>query len=438
MEPSRQPPSPVSECLLNIDLGELPDEDEQLYTAAQVANIACGGHAGDEHTMRRALEACARHGTRAGAHPSFEDRENFGRHELQVTPEVLRAQVAAQCTRLGRLASEVGVPLRYAKPHGALYHAANREPALARAVVAGVVEALGLGVTFIGPGMGALREATREAGLAYAREGFADRGTRPDGSLIPRGQPGAVLSDPSVARENALRLAMGGTVDTLCVHGDSPGAVAMAREVRAVLEVLALRSVSLGEGALRLVLPAHLEPRGVLETLKAEPGVVDVVVGEAHACVYFDPAAPPEDPRHVLGRLAVSTGAREEPPLITVRVRYDGPDLPGVAERSGLSVEDVVLLHASREYTVRTVGFLPGFSYLGEVDARLAVPRLATPRTRVPALSVGLAGRRTAIYPVASPGGWNLLGTAVDFTPFLPESGARLRLGDRVRFERVD
>jgi UPF0271 protein len=140
----------------------------------------------------------------------------------------------------------------------------------------------------------------------------------------------------------------------------------------------------------------------------------------------------------VLGRLALSSGPREEPPLITVRVRYDGPDLSAVAERVGLSVEDVVLLHVSREYTVRTVGFLPGFSYLGEVDARIAVPRLATPRTRVPALAVGVAGRRTAVYPVASPGGWNLLGTAVDFTAFRPESGAQLRLGDRVRFERMD
>ncbi|WNG51700.1 carboxyltransferase domain-containing protein [Archangium minus] len=428
----------MAECLLNIDLGELPDEDERLYTYAQVANIACGGHAGDEHSMLRALEACARHGTRAGAHPSFEDRANFGRQEVQVAPEVLRGQVAAQCARLMTLATDVGVPVRYAKPHGALYHAANREPALARAVVDGVVESLGTGITFIGPGSGALREAARAMGLAYAREGFADRGTRPDGSLIPRGQPGAVLTDPSVARENALRLALGGTVDTLCVHGDSPGAVELAREVRAVLDVLSLRTEPLGEGALRLVLPERLERRGVLESLKAEPGVVDVVVGEEHACVYFDPAAPPEDPRRVLGRLVVASTPLTEPPFVVVRVRYDGPDLPRVAERVGLAEDDVALLHASREYTVRTVGFLPGFAYLGEVDSRIAVPRLSTPRPRVPALSVGIAGRRTGIYPVASPGGWNLIATAVDFTAFRPDSGAVLGLGTRVLFERVD
>lgn len=428
----------MAECVLNIDLGELPDEDERLYEYAQVANIACGGHAGDASSMRRALESCARHGTRAGAHPSFEDRENFGRKELQVAPEVLRGQVAAQCARLTALAHEVGVPVRYAKPHGALYHAANRDAALARAVVDGVVESLGPGLTFLGPGSGALHDAARNAGLAYAREGFADRGTRPDGSLIPRGQPGAVLTDPNVARENALRLALGGTVDTLCVHGDSPGAVDMAREVRTVLDVLSLRTEPLGEGALRLVLPERLERRGVLESLKDWPGVMDVVVGEAQACVYFDPASPPEDPRRVLGRLVVAPAPVEERPLVTVRVRYDGPDLEAVAERVGLSVDDVALLHASREYTVRTVGFLPGFAYLGEVDARIAVPRLATPRPRVPALSVGLAGRRTAIYPLASPGGWNLIATAVDFTAFRPESGALLQLGDRVLFERVD
>jgi UPF0271 protein len=229
---------PFKECLLNIDLGELPEEDEQLYALAHVANIACGGHAGDEASMRQALERCARHGTRAGAHPSYVDREGFGRRVLDVAPEVLRAQIAGQCARLAGLASALGVPLEFAKPHGALYHSANRAPALARAVVAAVREVLGPRVIIICPGAGALSEAAQDAGLAHAREGFADRGTLPDGTLIPRGQPGAVITDPRVARENTVRLARGGTIDTLCVHGDTPGAVAVAREVRAALDTL--------------------------------------------------------------------------------------------------------------------------------------------------------------------------------------------------------
>ncbi len=226
----------TTRCLLNIDLGELPGEDEQLYALAHVANIACGGHAGDERSIREALERCKRHGTRAGAHPSYEDREGFGRRALDVTPEVLRAQAATQCALLATQAAAVGVPIEFIKPHGALYHAANREPALARAVVAAAKEVLGPRVTVIGPGAGALREAALAEGLSYAREGFADRATLPDGTLVPRGQPGAVITDPRVARENALRLSQGGTVETLCVHGDTQGAVAIAREVRAILD----------------------------------------------------------------------------------------------------------------------------------------------------------------------------------------------------------
>jgi UPF0271 protein len=223
-------------CLLNIDLGELADEDEQFYELAHVANIACGGHAGDERSVRQALERCLRHGTRAGVHPSYVDREGFGRRALDVRPEVLRSQVAEQCAMLDRQAAAVGVPVEYAKPHGALYHAANKDPALAQAVVSAVKDVFGAQITVMGPGKGALREASLAAGLRYAREGFADRATLPDGTLVPRGQPGAVITDPRVARENAVRLAREGQVDTLCVHGDTPGALTVAREVRAALD----------------------------------------------------------------------------------------------------------------------------------------------------------------------------------------------------------
>ncbi|MCY0997756.1 LamB/YcsF family protein [Myxococcus sp. MISCRS1] len=428
----------MTECLLNIDLGELPDEDERLYALAHVANIACGAHAGDDASMRRALALCARHGTRAGAHPSYEDREGFGRRALDVPPEALRRQVAHQCARLARLAREERLPVSHAKPHGALYHAANASPALARAVVEGIVEALGTGVTLIGPPTGALADAATDAGLCLAREGFADRGTLPDGSLIPRGQPGAVLTDLARVRENTVRLVTGGGVDTVCVHGDTPGAVELAREVRTTLEALALPLEPLGDGALRVVLPAGIERRAARDVLHALEGVVDAVVTEEHACVYFDPDRPPAEPRLALARLLREPVATQAAALVTLRVRYDGPDLEKVSERTGLCVDDVARLHTAREYTVRCVGFLPGFAYLGELDPRIVVPRLPTPRTRVPALAVGIAGGRTGVYPFASPGGWNLIGTALDFTAFHPDRGAVLQLGDRVRFERVD
>lgn len=225
-------------CLLNIDLGELPDEPEELYALAHIANIACGGHAGDDASMSIALTHCARYGTRAGAHPSYPDRKHFGRQSLPIPPESLRALVAEQCERLADHASRLGLSLGYVKPHGALYHVCHQDFATARAVVAGAVEALGYQILFIGPPSGALAEAAHRAGIGYAREGFADRRTRPDGTLIPRSEPDALITDPHQAAEQALQLARTSTVDTICVHGDTPSAVAIARAVRAALDAI--------------------------------------------------------------------------------------------------------------------------------------------------------------------------------------------------------
>jgi UPF0271 protein len=222
--------------LLNIDLGELPGEEEELYEHAHLANIACGGHAGDESTMRRAVELCLRHSVEVGAHPSYPDREGFGRRPMAMEAADLRATVTEQCARLARVARALGAAMRFVKAHGALYHAAREDEAVATALVGGAVDALGVGVTLVGPATGALAAAAARAGLAFYREGFADRATRDDGTLVPRGEAGALILEPSVAAARALALVASGGVDTVCVHGDSPGAAAIARAVRRALD----------------------------------------------------------------------------------------------------------------------------------------------------------------------------------------------------------
>jgi UPF0271 protein len=222
--------------LVNIDLGELLGEPDELYASAHVANIACGGHAGDADSMRRAVALCQAHGTRVGAHPSFPDREGFGRRPLPIAASEMRRVVAGQCRQLASVAREAGVRVEFVKAHGALYHAASANADLAEAVLAGALEALGPDVTIIGPPAGALASAAARAHVAYAREGFADRGTRPDGTLVPRGQPGALVLDPDAAAERAAELLRSAQFDTVCVHGDTPGAAAIARAVRAALE----------------------------------------------------------------------------------------------------------------------------------------------------------------------------------------------------------
>jgi UPF0271 protein len=221
---------------LNVDLGELPGEPEELYGLAHLANIACGGHAGDRASIVQALRRCQAHGTRVGAHPSYPDRVGFGRAAMALAPVDLRATVREQCDRLATEARALGMPVTSVKAHGALYHSARADLATARALVEGAIDALGPGFTLLGPAEGQLAAVAREAGLPYAREGFADRGTLPDGSLVPRGEPGALLVDPSAAAARTRELLASGRFETVCVHGDTPGAVAIARAVRQVLD----------------------------------------------------------------------------------------------------------------------------------------------------------------------------------------------------------
>jgi UPF0271 protein len=221
--------------LLNLDGGEHEDEPEELYALADIVNVACGGHAGDEASMGRVVAACLRAGTHVGAHPSYVDREGFGRRPCIVPPAVLASQIAAQCTALAEVARARGVTVTSAKPHGALYHAAHADPAVARACVEGIGRALGH-VPILGLAGGALEAEAKRAGHELLREAFADRGVRADGALIPRGEPGAILADPRVAAERARDLVKSGTADTLCVHADTPTALTIARAVRAALD----------------------------------------------------------------------------------------------------------------------------------------------------------------------------------------------------------
>jgi UPF0271 protein len=218
---------------LNLDAGERDDETEELWALFDVLNIACGGHAGDAASMARVIGFCAgRERPRAGAHPSYPDRDGFGRHTIDIAPAELAHAIAAQCGALATIARSRGVAIASMKPHGALYHDAARRWELAEAVVDGAMRALG-DIVVIGPPTGELRAAAERAGLRYAREGFADRATRPDGSLVPRGEPGALVTDP---REAAARARALTGVDTICVHADTPGSLAIATAVRAALE----------------------------------------------------------------------------------------------------------------------------------------------------------------------------------------------------------
>src|SRR5258706_3616106 len=216
----------------NIALGELPDEPEELYALATVVNLACGGHAGDVDSMRRSIDLGLQHGARIAVHPSYPDRDNFGRARMAIPLHLLYESITDQVATFARLAKEAKTWVWGAKLHGALYHAATEDERLAAAVLDAIVATLPDRVTIVGPPQGHFESLSRARGLAYAREGFIDRRYAEDDTLVPRSQPHALLDEPHECAEQALRLARGGPIDTLCVHGDGPNAVEVARPAR--------------------------------------------------------------------------------------------------------------------------------------------------------------------------------------------------------------
>jgi UPF0271 protein len=248
------PPATVD---LNADLGEgfgvwrLGDDDALLGVVTS-ANVACGFHAGDPSTMRRVCAGAVAAGVVIGAQVSYRDLAGFGRRFIDVPPAELTDDVLYQLAALDGIARTEGGRVAYVKPHGALYNAAVHHEAQARAVV-DAVAAYDAGLPVLGlPGSSLLRRA-EAAGLRPVAEGFADRGYTAEGTLVPRREAGALVSDPAVVAERAVRMVVDGvvaavdgtTVDlavaSVCLHGDTPGAVALARAVRAALEAEGLR-----------------------------------------------------------------------------------------------------------------------------------------------------------------------------------------------------
>ena len=237
---------------LNCDMGESFGSwqlgaDEQVMPNITSANIACGAHAGDPGVMRRTLRLARAAGVAVGAHPGFADLQGFGRREIRADPAEIEDSILAQIGALAAVARAEGITLGHVKAHGALYNMAARDRGLADAI-ARAIAAFDRALIMFGLPNSSMIQAGEAAGLRVASEGFADRSYESDGSLTPRARPGAVIHDPEAVVSRAVRMARDGVVlsaqeqpiplrvDTICVHGDTPGAPELTRRIRAGLE----------------------------------------------------------------------------------------------------------------------------------------------------------------------------------------------------------
>jgi len=252
--PTAPTPSASRRIDLNCDLGEVATlvaagVDDALVACVSSINLACGGHAGDEPTMDRLVALAARLGVRVGAHPGYPDRPRFGRVELAMSPVEIRESVREQLTALAAVARRHAAPVTHVKPHGALYHAAARDTGIATAILFAARDTPGCEhAALVGPCGSPALAAWQAMGAPVAAEAFADRAYEPDGTLRARTHPGALITDPARAASQAVQIALHRHVaaidgshvpvaaDTLCIHGDAPGAVERARAIRSALE----------------------------------------------------------------------------------------------------------------------------------------------------------------------------------------------------------
>ncbi|HKW32422.1 MAG TPA: 5-oxoprolinase subunit PxpA [Candidatus Acidoferrum sp.] len=236
---------------LNCDMGELPEAiadgtQEELLRSITSANVACGGHAGDERTMRRTIEQALRAGVAVGAHPGYPDRANFGRLELKMSAEAVADSIYEQVCALAEVAAKCGAKLVHVKPHGALYNQAAKNRELAEAIAQGVAK-FSKDLLLMGLAESPMLDVFREQGFAVAAEAFADRRYEPDGTLRSRKFENALIRDPAEAAKQTLSIARRGIVtayegtevklsaQTICIHGDTPGSVQIAPTVARTL-----------------------------------------------------------------------------------------------------------------------------------------------------------------------------------------------------------
>jgi len=252
---------------LNCDMGEFPEAvadgtQEALMRHITSVNIACGGHAGDEHTMRATIEQALRWKLAIGAHPGYPDRANFGRLELNLSPQEVSDSVFEQVSALAKIAAECGARVAHVKPHGALYNQAASNRELAAAIAQGVAR-WSKEVVMVGLAGSSMLEVFREQGFAVAAEAFADRRYEPDGTLRSRKFPDALISDPAAAAQQTLNIVQRRMViaiddtevpidtHTICIHGDTPGASEIAAGLSHALRDagVSLRPVTMAAGS---------------------------------------------------------------------------------------------------------------------------------------------------------------------------------------------
>lgn len=397
---------------INCDLGEGLANDAKLMPYLHACNIACGGHAGDKSSIHKTVKLAIGHNVLVGAHPSFPDRENFGRTAMDISADDLRSSLVAQIELVRDACLKQGIRLNHVKAHGALYNLMCEDPELQKTVEDAIC-CVDADLPIYAP---LLFKSTR---LKVISEGFADRGYQEDGRLLRRGEKGALITDAAQALSQSRSLS---NFDTLCVHGDNPSAL----ETVKTLSQRLVKYVPYGEDHYLMQWPQKIHPDILWAVLAAKAALRMAFPNVKLVHAYCSLLIQHRDLDKIKQVIDTSEIVEVVGKVHHVEVNYSVAELAAAVE---LSADEVIRLHSEPEYLIYFLGFLPGFPYLGGLNPRLHLPRLAQPKQNVAAGSVAIGGQQTGIYPQQSPGGWHVIGHT-DFE-LLPTPFAA---GDRIKF----
>ncbi|WP_420573777.1 5-oxoprolinase subunit PxpB [Kordia sp.] len=456
---------------INCDVGEGVDNEEILMPYISACNIACGGHAGDMETMREVVLLAKKYEVEIGAHPSYPDRENFGRVSVDMASAEFIKTIQNQISNLEEIAALHDAKITHIKPHGALYNDVAKSAEKAQLFLTAISKYKDKYKLYI-PYNSVIEKEALQQNFQVIYEAFADRNYNNDLTLVLRKKSNAILTKIGEIIQHVSLLKNEQKVqtisdkkcilkaDTFCVHSDTLNAIEIIQQLHthfnSGIEVSKPKFptyTSYGNNGILLTWQAKMTPEVlnlVLEYYQKTINfnikvILDVIQSNNSLLIIYDnEKINIKALQHLLEWLFSSISDKKEAATQycwEVPVCYDlefGIDLEEIAQKNSLSIPEIIKLHTAPKYQVFSIGFLPGFLYLGGLDKRLHIDRKSTPRLEVKKGAVGIGGIQTGIYPKSSPGGWQILGNSpINFFDVFKEKPCFAKAGDFIKFVPV-
>lgn len=456
---------------INCDVGEGVDNEEILMPYINACNIACGGHAGDVETMHEVVALAKKYQVEIGVHPSYPDRENFGRISLDMASAEFIKTIQQQIKNLEEIVALHAVKITHIKPHGALYNDIAKSEEKAQLFLKAISKYKDKYKLYV-PCNSVIETFALQQNFEIIYEAFSDRNYNDDLTLVSRKNSNAVLTEigeiiPHVStlknEQKVLTISnkkISLKSDTFCVHSDTVSAIEIVQQLYSHFNTGNQLSkptfptyTMYGDSGLLLTWEAEMTSEVLTNVLEYKEKVLnfniklilDVIQSNNSLLIIYDNLKVSfKTLQHLLEHLFL---LKSDDIQVSTRFCWEVPvcynasfgiDLEEISQKNKLSIAEIIKLHTTTKYQVFSIGFLPGFLYLGGLDKRLHIDRKSTPRLEVKKGAVGIGGMQTGIYPKSSPGGWQILGNSpINFFDVSSEKPCFAKAGDFIKFVSI-